>query len=224
MKPKNFLLESLLLPFASKVDLPLLQIFDNSFQYSSFKHYKKKFEYLVDCSEWEKLVQKQKDVLEIRKLEKILFSNQEGEIFLMKKLLCKEKNIGVAILGGFFLSTSQEKVLLLDNKVEQLFSKVDAILFEVFDLLIEDLSVRHTLESLAERNFCSISKIRRSFEKNTGLSFKKFYFNLKMEYALLLRNHAHSLSDIALAVGYSHASGLHRAMTQYQIENAQPPF
>ena len=103
----------------------------------------------------------------------------------------------------------QELLLYLDRReaggaaLPRYVSRQTELIREIHDLLVEDLSRRHTIEELSRRYLINTSSLKEVFKAVYGLPIATYMKEYRVREAMrLLRETGASISDVAARVGY----------------------
>lgn len=151
-----------------------------------------------------------------------------GFVYSIKTLYQKENCVGTIIFGGFrlpntayshltqqlniemnelpkVLEIQQFKQLIakMDRKIDAIAQQADELFLEILSWLKEEMHRIITVNEICRKYFVSSSYLRRIFLKYTNQSFKKTYFEMKLEYGYLLHKTTFwSHKKIAESLGY----------------------
>lgn len=94
--------------------------------------------------------------------------------------------------------------------------KIADVAFEVRKYIDDHFTENLTLTDLADRFFVSYSYLSKTFHKTYGMTFQKYVYMLRMEYAITLLHRSElSIENIATQVGYENLFNFSRAFKLY---------
>ncbi|PXX98931.1 hypothetical protein DF185_16290 [Marinifilum breve] len=97
----------------------------------------------------------------------------------------------------------------------QIHSSDFSCLVEIKSKISENIGLPITIESLAQENCMSTSKLRKLFKMVYGMPFREYVFSEKMEKATKFLSEGSSISETAYLLGYNNISKFSSAFKKY---------